>query len=527
MGMYLNCGNEAFRQIRNGTYVDKTGLIDYINQTIDTARSLTCFSRPRRFGKSFAAAMLAAYYDKSCDSGELFDGLEISHRHSYKKYLNAFDVIYLDITWFISVTDDICDVLSVIQRSVIEELREAFPDYVKADETILANAILNVSRRTNEKFFLIIDEWDALFREVKHNDELQKSYLRFLRGLFKGGPSMKSALAGAYMTGILPIKKYGTESALTDFEEYSMTNPDMLSEYVGFTEEEVRDLCLENEVDFEKMKRWYDGYSFEDHGCVYSPDSVMSAVKRKRFRNYWTGSETYESLKSYISMNFDGLKDAIVAMLGGGKIKIEIARFQNDITSFNSKDDVLTLLIHLGYLGYHEKNGQVYIPNLEIAGAFQNAVEGDGWEEIASALASSEDLLQATINEDSAAVETALERVHDLNVSVLQYNDENSLSCAVTLAYYTARNYYTIVREFPSGKGFADLAFIPAPHVDKPALLIELKYNQTADGAIRQIRDRRYDGALQKYTDNLLLVGINYNKNDKGKKHTCIIERFR
>ncbi|MCD8132792.1 MAG: ATP-binding protein [Clostridiales bacterium] len=526
MGMYLNCGNGAFRQIRNGVYIDKTGLIDYINQTIDTARSLTCFSRPRRFGKSFAAAMLAAYYDKSCDSGELFDGLEISHLPSYKKYLNTLNVIYLDITWFISVTDDIRDVLSVIQRSVIEELREAFPDYIKPDETVLANAILNVCRKTNEKFFLIIDEWDALFREAKNHETLQKSYLRFLRGLFKGGPAMKSALAGAYMTGILPIKKYGTESALTDFEEYTMTSPDMLSEYVGFTEKEVRDLCREHTVDFEEMKRWYDGYSFEEPGSVYSPDSVMSAVKRKRFRNYWTGSETYESLKNYISMNFDGLKDSIIAMLGGDKIKIETARFQNDITSFKSKDDVLTLLIHLGYLAYNEAAGQVYIPNLEIAGAFQNAVEGDGWEEIASALASSEELLKATINRDCVAVETALEHIHDLNVSVLQYNDENSLSCAVTLAYYTARNDYTIIRELPSGKGFADLAFIPAPHVNKPALLIELKYDQTADSAIRQIRDRRYDGVLQKYTDNLLLVGINYNKNDKGKKHTCVIETY-
>lgn len=269
---------------------------------------------------------------------------------------------------------------------------------------------------------------------------------------------MKSALAGAYMTGILPIKKYGTESALTDFEEYTMTSPDMLSEYVGFTEEEIRDLCREHTVDFEEMKRWYDGYSFEEPGSVYSPDSVMSAVKRKRFRNYWTGSETYESLKKYISMNFDGLKDSVIAMLGGDKIKIETARFQNDITSFKSKDDVLTLLIHLGYLAYNEAAGQVYIPNLEIAGAFQNAVEGDGWEEIASALASSEELLKATINRNCVAVETALEHIHDLNVSVLQYDDENSLSCAVTLAYYTARNDYTIIRELPSGKGFADLA---------------------------------------------------------------------
>ncbi len=328
------------------------------------------------------------------------------------------------------------------------------------------------------------------------------------------------------MTGILPIKKYGTESALTDFQEYTMTEPDTLVRYVGFTEAEVQSLCMKYDVDFEEMKRWYDGYSFKNLPSVYSPNSVMSAVRRKSFRNYWTKSETYESLKDYISMNMNGLKDSIISLLGGESIKVETNRFQNDMTSLKSKDDVLTLLIHLGYLAFNETTSEVYIPNLEIAGAFQNAVEGDGWHEIEQALARSEQLLSATLRGDCEAVAEALELAHESSTSVLKYNDENSLSCAITLAYYTAQNDYEIVREFPSGKGFADLAFIPRKNVDKPAMIIELKYDKTADSALRQIKEKRYGGKLKGFSGRLLLVGVNYDKNSGDKKHTCVIEEM-
>ncbi|MCD8076944.1 MAG: ATP-binding protein [Lachnospiraceae bacterium] len=526
MGTYLNCGNEAFRMIRRGLYVDKTGLIEYVNNSLGTSRCLTCFSRPRRFGKSYAAAMLAAYYDKSCDSGELFEGLEISRSASYEKHLNTLDVIYLDISWFVSVSSDIQNVVFDIQENVIEELQDAFPGYIKRGEKVLANALLSISQQTKEKFFIIIDEWDALFREAKNREILQESYIRFLRSLFKGGPAIKSAIAGAYMTGILPIKKYGTESALTDFREYSMAKPAKLAGYVGFTEGEVKKLCETYSLDFENVRKWYDGYSFHQIKHVYSPHSVMNAIEYGEFGNYWTSSETYESLVQYIGMNFDGLKDAVVAMLGGGRIRIDTQSFQNDMTSFHSRDDVLTLLIHLGYLAYDEAAREVYIPNLEVAEAFKLAVQNTGWQYVAEALKRSDDLLFATIDRNADAVAAALERIHSDETSILQYNDENSLSCALSIAYYTARNDYTIIRELPSGKGFADLAFIPV-RTDKPALLIELKYNKDAEGAIRQIRDRRYDGVLNHYRSNLLLVGINYDKESVDKKHTCVIEKFK
>ncbi len=523
MGIYLNPSNSGFRKIRNGIYVDKTGLIGFVNDTIDTADNLTCFSRPRRFGKSFAAMMLAAYYDKSCDSAELFDDLKIAKTADYGTYLNSLNVIYLDITWFVSRSGSKGgDIVTGLQEAVISELRLAFPDCVEKEESYLPDALLSVSNQKHEQFFVIIDEWDALFREAKNDQNLQKSYVQLLRGLFKGGPSMKSAIAGAYMTGILPIKKYGTQSALTDFREYTMVKPGRLAEFVGFTENEVKDLCDKYDMDFDGMKQWYDGYSFKNEPSVYSPNSVMGALRDGGFGSYWTESETYTSLRDYISMNFDGLKDAVTEMLGGEKVRINARRFQNDISSLGSKDDVLTLLVHLGYLAYDITSGKVYIPNLEIAEEFQNAIEGDGWKPVADLLWQSESLLQSIIDGDAEAVANGLDLAHESCASILDYNSEAALSCAINLAYYTARKDYCLIREFPAGKGFADMVFLPRKNVPHPAMVIELKYNKDADSAIRQIKEKRYTGELSDYTGKVLLVGINYDKTTK--KHTCVIE---
>lgn len=527
MGMFLNPGNRGFQTILNGVYVDKTGLIDYVNSTINSPLKLTSFSRPRRFGKSFAAKMLCAYYDRSCDSGDLFAKLQISKKKSYEQYLNRFDVIYLDITRFISTAAAIDEVVNDIQWKVIKELRQQYPSQVGEEEKVLADALFSISHETGCRFVVIIDEWDALFREAKKNEALQKEYVQLLRGLFKAGTTTDETIAAAYMTGILPIKKYGTESALTDFIEYTMTSPAKLGRYVGFTETETKRLCRKHHMSYEDMQSWYDGYSFSRVKSVYNPNSVMNAVRNEEFQNYWTKTESFESLKNYIEENFDGLKDAIVMMLGGQSVEIDIGTFQNDITSYNSRDDVLTLLIHLGYLAYDQTDKTVRIPNREVAEVFQSATKGAKWEPVTRAIRRSEELLAATIRGDSASVADALELVHEECTSSLQYNDENSLACVVYIAYYTARNYYMVVRELPAGKGFADYAFIPRRNTDKPAMVVELKYDKDADTAIRQIHDNRYDGVLKEYFGNLVLVGINYEKDVKGagaKKHSCVIE---
>ncbi|MCD7980924.1 MAG: ATP-binding protein [Clostridiales bacterium] len=528
MGIYLNPGNRGFQTILNGTYVDKTGLIDYVNSTIDTPLKLTCFSRPRRFGKSFAAKMLCAYYDMSCDSHSLFDGLEISKKDSFEKYLNKYDVIYLDITRFISIATSVKMVIADIQAKVIEELREKYPLHIGEKENVLADALFSVSHKTGNQFIIIIDEWDALFREAKNDGVIQKEYVQLLRGLFKGGTATDETIAAAYMTGILPIKKYGTESALTDFIEYTMTSPGKLAKYVGFTETETRCLSEKNHLDFEDMQTWYDGYSFSRVKHLYNPNSVMNALRNEEIQNYWTKTESFESLKNYIEENFDGLKDAIVMMLGGQSVGVDISTFQNDIISYNSKDDVLTLLIHLGYLAYDQTAKSVHIPNREVAEVFQSATKGKKWTSVTRTIRQSEELLAATISGNSDQVAESLERIHEECTSILRYNDENSLACAIYIGYYSAKNYYVIIREFPSGRGFADYAFIPRRGTDKPAMIVELKYDKDADTAIRQIHENRYEGDLKKYFGNLLLVGINYDKDVKGanaKRHSCVIEK--
>ncbi len=524
MGMYLNPGNFAFKSIRNTTYVDKTGLIEFINGTINTPNRMTCFSRPRRFGKSFAAKMLCAYYSSGCDSHELFGNLEISKSASFETYINKLNVVYIDVTLFISLADGIKSIVPCIQKSVVDELRKAFLDCIPDDASTIMSAVMSVTEKTGAQFFFIIDEWDALFREAKNDDAVQKEYVQLLRGLFKGGPATDRAVAGAYMTGILPIKKYGTQSALTDFKEYTMVDPDVLTRFIGFTEDEVRTLCYEHGADFDKMKQWYDGYSFPDEPSVYNPKSVMDSVHSKKFKSYWTNSETYESLRDYISMNLDGLKDAVVKMLGGESVDVDPISFKNDFVTFHRKDDVLTLLIHLGYLTYDEDEGTVRIPNLEIAREFMTAVSDTDWKEIVGALDRSNRLLKDTIAGDAKAVAESLDLTHEACSSIISYNNENSLACAIHIAYYTAIRHYSIIRELPTGRGFADMVFVPHKDSDRPAMVVELKYDKSADAAIAQIKEKRYAGALSDYAGEILLVGINYDK--ETKKHDCVIERF-
>ena len=303
-----------------------------------------------------------------------------------------------------------------------------------------------------------------------------------------------------------------------------MTSPKGFAEYIGFTEDEVKELCSEYQMDFDTMKSWYDGYSFPRAAHIYNPKSVVDALLSEEYTNYWTQTETYEALREYIDTDYDGLKEAIIQMLAGSKCKVNTRTFQNDMTTFRNKDDILTLLIHLGYLAYDSETASVYIPNTEIWEEFKNAVEGSNWKEVITLLKNSEQLLQATWDGDAEKVAGMIDRVHSENTSILTYNDENSLSCVISLAYYYAMNEYIRVREFPTGKGFADVVYIPRKCSDKPAIIVELKYDKSAEGAIAQIKEKRYVESLKEYQGNMLLVGINYDK--MTKKHTCVIERY-
>lgn len=522
LGIYLNPGNGSFEEaVHSRIYVDKTGLIGRTNEFINTKEKFICVSRPRRFGKSMAIEMLAAYYSCGCDSKKLFSGMAIEKDETFSVYLNQYDVFFLNMQQFL-IEAEHGKLIEHLEQQVLEEAYEVYGEYLKKPVTGLADALRRIYVKTGKKFVFLIDEWDCVVRERQESEELQKQYLDFLRNLLKDQPYV----ALAYMTGILPVKKYGQHSALNMFWEYSMIDQNVFEEYTGFTEQEVKELCKRFDMDFAQTSNWYDGYRFRQYQHVYNPRSVVAAMKCRHFSNYWTTTETYEALKIYMDMDFDGLRSDIVRMLGGDRVKINTLSFQNDMRTFKTKDDVLTLLIHLGYLGYDADLKEAFIPNKEISGEFENAMSVGGWAEIMRILRASEKLLEDTLHCDEESVAIGLDRAHTEAASVLTYNDENSLGCAISLAYYSARKDYRLIRELPTGHGFADIVFLPLPFTGKPALVIELKYDKSAVTAIEQIKERHYVQALEGYTGEILLIGVNYDKDDKRKHHSCVIEKI-
>ncbi len=518
MGIYLNPSNIDFQQALNSKiYVDKSMLIDYSNSVIYTEQKFICVSRPRRFGKSMAANMLTAYYSRGCDSGEMFSNLKISKADTFEKHLNRYNVIHINMVNFLERSKSIDDMLDYLGKRLIHEIKKENGDVDCFDWNDLISVLDEIFHEKKIPFIFIIDEWDCIFREHKNDTDAQTKYLDFLRSLLKD----QSYVALAYMTGILPIKKYGKHSAINAFYEYSMTYADPISEFTGFTEEEVKLLCQKYDKPFEEMKRWYDGYNLNGIS-IYNPKSVVESILRGQFNNYWTSTETYEALKVYIEMNFDGLKDTIIELLAGQKSIIDTTTFSNDMVTFETKDDVLTLLVHLGYLTYDFYTKEVSIPNYEISEQFASTIKVMGWSEVANSLKLSDELLKATLNGNEEKVAELIDKAHSDNTSILKYNDENSLSCVISLAYYSARKTYTIERELSAGKGFADLVFRPRKNNSNPAMIVELKYDKSADSALDQIKKRQYADCLKDYSGEVLLVGINYNKNDK--RHTCKIK---
>lgn len=521
MGIYLNPDNEGFLQsIRSEIYVDKTGLIAYTNKYLNTEQKYICVSRPRRFGKSMALKMLAAYYSLGCSSAHLFKGLKIEKDKTFQEYLNQYDVIFLNMQQFL-IEAKKQEVTEYIEQEVGKELFEEYGEFLQGEDARLAAVLRRLYVRTGKQFIFLIDEWDCVMRERQDSETMQKLYLDFLRNLLKDQPYV----ALAYMTGILPVKKYGQHSALNMFWEFSMIGQSFFEEYTGFTDKEVKVLCEEFSMDFEEAGSWYDGYQLKKFRHVYNPKSVVEAMHRQEFSNYWTSTETYDALKIYIDMDFDGLRSDIVQMLGGERVKVNTFSFQNDMRNFRTKDDVLTLLIHLGYLGYDAAREEAFIPNREIIREFENAMSVGGWSEVMRVLKASERLLEDTLLCDEKSVAAGLDNAHTEISSILTYNDENSLGCAIGLAYYSARKDYRMIRELPTGCGFADVVFLPLPHTGKPALVVELKYDKTVHAAIQQIKDRHYTQALEGYSGEILLVGINYDKARENKPHDCVIER--
>ncbi|WP_406016971.1 AAA family ATPase [Succinivibrio sp.] len=524
MAEYLNCGNESFFDEVDSYYVDKSETLAILNNSLNKRDRYICLTRPRRFGKSLNAKMINAYYSKGCDSKDQFSKLKISNEPSFERELNKHNVISLDIVKMIGRNHGTEGILEYITSQVISELEQTFPNCF-GNKKDLFSALSEINSQTGERFIVIIDEWDGIFRDHSHNDKLEIAYVDFLRTMFKGNDSDR-VIELAYITGILPIKRYNTQSALNNFREYTVLNPTPFSAFYGFTEDEVKVICKEHDLDFNETKRWYDGYVLDDLH-MYNPNSIMNLIVSRRFQSYWGNTASFENVSDLISMNFEGLKDDIFMMLDGSAITgINTRLFNNDISSLTSKDAVITYLIHLGYLAYTE--GRVYVPNEEVRLTLKDAVDTCRFSEYLNLIKASEEILEKTYEGDGDYVAECIRKYHSKYSSVIKYNSEETLSYVVQNAYLSCiENYYKPVREMQSGEGFADIVYIPKREADRniPALVIELKWNKDAQTALEQIKEKHYTESLEDYCGNIILVGINYDK--ATKEHSCIIEQIK
>ena len=522
MGIFLNPGNIGFEQIvSEDTYVDKTGIIGYLNQWLNKSTRYVCVSRARRFGKTVAAKTIQAYYDNSCDSRELFAPYEIARVPSFEAHINKYDVIGLDLLSFFLHGEDPKAFIERIKAEVLEEICEKWSDIDGLKDIGLVRALRKVNEKTGAKFVFVIDEWDAVFRYYPKDESLQSEWIHFLRDMFKQA-NMDKCVALVYMTGILPVKKYSTQSSLNQFFEYTMIQPLELEKYVGFLPSEVDALCEKFDMDRAEAANWYDGYTFPHEHHVYNPCSVAKAMKSHTYSCYWTQTDTFESLLKYINIDLDGIYNDVMHMIGGGRVDVDISAYDKSFTIPQNKNHCFSLLVHIGYLGYDAMASQVFIPNEEVRLAFRSALEECSWPEAIKPYQRSKKFIDAIHAEDSATVARMVEETHQYMTSVLNYNNENALACVVSVLCFYAENLYHVIREFPTGKGFADIVLLPKKGVHKPAIVVELKFNKDVKAAIDQIHNNQYPGRLADFYGDLILVGICY---DKKKAHDCAIER--
>ena len=523
MGIYINAGNENLKEaLASEIFVDKSLVLAKLCSLLNTRQKFICVSRPRRFGKTTVRDLMVAFFSKGCDSLDMFSNQKIAHDPCFEENLNKFNVIAIDLGALYNASENRNDVLKNLRKYLLEDFHSEFSDIEFSDEDSVADMIQRVYSKTKEKFIIIIDEYDTLTRE-RVNDSLLEEYRSFLNSLFKNN-ELSPAISLAYITGILPMISDKVQSKLNNFNiQSTMLMPWGFEEYFGFTKDETEELCKMYGMSFVDCEKWYDGYKIGDIN-IYNPNSVVIAMLTRKFGNYWMSSGSYEAVSDYIKLDYDGTKSAIAEMLAGNEVEVNVRKFKNKLNEINNKDDVLTYLIHLGYLNYNEATGLCRIPNREIREEWEAAIEdSENFSKIVKMIEESEKLLKWTQAGDAERVAAALDNAHLTVADPLDYNDESSLKTAIILAYYTAKSKYTIIKELPTGRGFADIGFIPIDKKD-PAMVVEIKYDKDADTAIKQIKNKNYPAVFENYLDNLLLVGVNYDKNTK--VHECVIEKF-
>ena len=527
-------------------FVDKTDFIEKTNTLLKTDGKFLAVTRPRRFGKTVTAHMLSAYYSKAYTGQNIFDKLEIANKPSFAEHLNKYNVLYIDMnsikdqyisykadsSLYIEAIDDIVDFL---QYMIVQELKEnkEYAEQINNAPLVgkksLSSALQVICKYTGEKFIFIMDEWDLICREYRNEPELLEKFIEVMRGLFKSDKG-QACFALAYLTGILPIKKYNSQSALNVFKEYNMLRPVPYEEYFGFTEEEVAEIVKlpQCKISHQELKEWYEGYKLNGKD-IYNPNSVVSAISDGICQSYWSGTSSNEEVVRLINMNFRGIKNDITKLIDGIKIPFNSNNFQNDMVTIKDKNDIFSLLVCLGYLGCSERNNGLklaYVPNQEIKQTLLSIVRGQKWSRRTEIVKRSEMLLNSIIKKpDENKVAEIIQEIHNSTaVSLLDYNDEESLTyCVMTGLLWSTLDDYNYHREDQAGKGRVDLVYEPI--TDKlPLILIEFKYDSSAEEAINQIKTKEY---FKRYTGqyhNTVIVGINYST--KTKEHQCMIERL-
>ncbi|MEG0671717.1 AAA family ATPase [Clostridium sp.] len=517
--VFLNTNKslENYKKLFNMDYfVDKSMMIERTNKLINKANSYLCVTRPRRFGKSSVADMLGAYYSKAVDSKNIFETLRISKTDGYEEHLNKYNVINISFNTIPDKNKTYDEYIGLVQNGIIDDIKSMYP-------TLEIKNYYNISHMlaaTNEKFIFIFDEWDYIFNNNLFTEN-QNDFLEFLRSLLKDQPYV----ALAYMTGVLPIKKYSSGSALNMFDEFTMLNDEIYGEYFGFTEEEVIELCKSQDtLSFENIRDWYNGYINGDGIRIYNPRSVVKALQSKKCRSYWTNTGAMDEVAEYLKYNTLEIRDDVIEMVSGQEIDITIdEEFRAGQGAPKTKEEIYSAMIVLGFLSYYD--GYLKIPNNEIMKEFQKALRDESFGYVSEIIENSRKMLKSTVNEDTKAVEDILHDIHNAEIPILKYSDENSLSCVLTLAYLSARDTYRVEREEKMGKGYADFAFHPRRKNDVP-FIVELKKDDTPENAIKQIIEKEYALKFKKEYKNkkALVVGICYDSSTK--EHRCKIQEI-
>ncbi len=517
MAFYLNKGNYKFLEYRNSKiYVDKSKMIGLVNSLLNTSSKYMCVTRPRRFGKTLALSMLNAYYSNGCDSKEIFDELGVSKDSSYLEHLNKHNVIWIDMASCYSKYKG--KFIERFTEELIYELDEKWPNVITKRDKCLADAITRINSVLGERFIFLIDEWDVIFREAP-NSKLCDEYIDLLKGLFKSS-EVSECFDLVYLTGILPIRRYSTQSTLNMFDEYNMLNPRNLGEYIGFTENEVKYLCDKYDIDFSTMKKWYDGYRLKGVE-VYNPKSVVEAITNDGFGDYWTLTSATEAVSNYMNYDNGELKGKITLMLSGESVPVDPMRFSNDLTKVDSQDAALTILIHLGYLAFDEKERTCRIPNFEIRQEFERAIDELNWQDIYNPISNSKKLYEETIKGNTDFINKTLDDNHSELASIFNKNKEDALGIIVTISYYCLRDFYYFRKEDTCTTGRADITYTPKDGSHMP-IVIELKADDSADNAIKQIKERDCSSVFKGYKGKIILLGISYDS--KTLKHDSKIE---